>query len=183
MSAPKPVLHEEYGLIAEFAHPEDILRAAVTAHSAGFRRISAYSPFPVEGLAEAIGFHHSRLPFLVLIGGIVGGLAGYGLQYYISVIDYPLNIGGRPYHSWPAFIPITFECTILGAALTAVLGMLGLNLLPQPYHPVFNVPEFGMASRDRFFLVIESRDLQYDLEKTKAFLEALTPVKVSVVPR
>jgi hypothetical protein len=143
--------------------------------------MDGYSPLPIEGLSRALGYHETRLPFLVLAGGILGGLLGYGLQFWINVIEYPYNIGGRPYHSWPAFIPVTFETTILGAALTAVLGMLALNGLPMPYHPVFNLPEFNLASQHRFFLCIEARDRQFDLEKTSEFLESLHAVKVTAV--
>src|SRR5205085_9412483 len=133
---------------------------------------------PIEELSEAIGFHHNRLPLIVLIGGILGGLGGYLLQYYTAVIDYPINIGGRPLHSWPAFIPITFEMTVLGAALFAVLGMLALNGLPMPYHPVFNAPRFELASRNRFFLCIETRDPKFDAEATRRFLESLSSHEV-----
>jgi hypothetical protein len=143
--------------------------------------MDAYSPFPIEELHEAIGGEHSRLPLIVLIGGLVGCLGGYALEYWSSVIAYPLNIGGKPFHSWPAFIPVTFECTILGAALSAVLGMLALNGLPQPYHPVFNVPRFALASRNRFFLCIESKDAQFDIERTRQFLETLEPREVTTV--
>src|SRR5438477_4705919 len=152
-----------YGLMAEFDDPNAIVVAARRAYTEGYRRMNAYSPFPIEELSEAIGFHHNRLPLIVLIGGILGGLSGYLLQYYTAVIDYPINIGGRPLHSWPAFIPITFEMTVLGAALFAVLGMLALNGLPMPYHPVFNAPRFELASRNRFFLCIETRDPKFDL--------------------
>jgi len=164
-----------YGLMAEFESPADLLEAAGRAYEEGYRRLDAYTPFPVHGLAEALGFHRTRLPLLVFFGGIAGCVGGYGLQYWISAIDYPLNIGGRPLNSWPAFIPVTFELTILLAALAAVLGMLALNGLPMPYHPVFNVPAFELASRNRFFLCIESIDPKFDRSETKHFLESLKP--------
>lgn len=164
-----------YGLMAEFDTPDDILRAARAAFEAGYRRMDAYSPFPVEGLADALGFRRTRLPLVVLIGGVIGGLGGFLLQYYVSVIAYPVNVGGRPLNSWPAFIPVTFEMTILVAALFAVLGMLALNGLPMPYHPVFNVPRFRLATRNQFFLCIEARDPQFDRDRTWAFLESLNP--------
>jgi hypothetical protein len=162
-----------YGLMAEFDNPDDLLEAARRAHAGGYRQMDGYSPFPVEGLSEAIGFHRTRLPLIMLLGGLAGGLGGYLLQYYTAVIDYPLNVGGRPLHSWPSFIPVTFEMTVLIAALAAVLGMLALNGLPRPYHPVFNVPSFEMASRNLFFLCIESTDPHFDVERTRQFLEAL----------
>ena len=164
--------------MAEFDNPDNLLAAAHRAYAAGYRKIDAYSPFPIHGLAEAIGFHRNRLPMVVLIAGIIGGVGGFALQYYASVIDYPLNIGGRPLNSWPAFIPVTFETTILIAAFAAVLGMLGLNGLPRPHHPVFNVSRFERATRDRFFLCIEASDPQFDLEETKRFLESLKPYEV-----
>jgi hypothetical protein len=167
-----------YGLMAEFDTPTDVVEAARATYDAGYRRINAYSPYPIEELSEAIGFHSTRLPLIVLIGGIIGGLVGYGLQYYVAVIDYPLNVGGRPYHSWPSFIPITFEMTILFAALSAVFGMLALNKLPQPYHPVFNAERFALASRDRFFLVIEADDPKFDPDKARSFLQSLNPKEV-----
>jgi hypothetical protein len=167
-----------YGLMAEFDSPTDVVEAARATYDAGYRRINAYSPYPIEELSEAIGFHSTRLPLIVLIGGIIGGLIGYGLQYYVAVIDYPINVGGRPFHSWPSFIPITFEMTILFAALSAVFGMLALNKLPQPYHPVFNAERFALASRDRFFLVIEANDPKFDADKARDFLKTLNPKEV-----
>jgi ActD protein len=170
-----------YGLMAEFEDPNQLVAAAHRAREAGYRRMEAYSPLPIEQLHEAIGFPHTKLPLIVLIGGIVGCLSGFLLQLWVSTTAYPINIGGRPFNSWPAFIPVTFECTILGAALAAVLGMLALNGLPQPYHPVFNVARFALASRNRFFLCIEARDKQFDLADTRRFLETLEPREVTVV--
>lgn len=165
--------HQMYGLMGEFLTPEQILNAASKAREAGYKYISAYSPFPVEGLAHAIGFPRTGVPLLTLVGGLGGGLTGFGLQYWCSAITYPLNIGGRPLNSWPAFIPVTFELTILGAATFAVIGMLALNKLPQPYHPVFNVERFSHASTDRFFLCIESRDAKFHLVETAKFLQSV----------
>jgi hypothetical protein len=162
-----------YGVMAEFDAPDVLLNAAQRAYGAGYRRMDAYSPFPVDGLAEAVGFHRTKLPLIVLIGGILGGIGGFFLQYWISVIDYPLIVGGKPYNSWPAFIPVTFETAVLAAALSAVLGMLALNGLPMPYHPVFNVERFALASRDRFFLCIEAADPKFDAHATTEFLESL----------
>jgi hypothetical protein len=170
-----------YGLMAEFEEPNDLVAAAHRARQEGYRRMDAYSPLPIEELHEALGFHDRRLPLIVLIGGIVGCVGGYGLQWWSSTIAYPLNVGGKPLHSWPAFIPVTFETTILVAALSAVFGMLALNGLPQPYHPVFNVPRFALASRNRFFLCIEARDPKFDLDRTRKFLEQLGPREVTTV--
>ena len=172
-----------HGLIAEFDNPDDLLAAARRAYAEGYRKMDAYSPLPVHGLAEAIGFRRRELPLLVLLGGLAGCVGGFGLMYWISVIDYPLNVGGRPLNSWPAYIPITFETTVLAAALTAVFGMLALNGLPMPYHPVFNAPRFALASHNAFFLCIESSDPRFDLDRTKAFLTELHPKEVSEVAR
>jgi hypothetical protein len=170
-----------YGLLAEFEDANSLVAAARHAREAGYRCMDAYSPLPIEELHEALRIHDRRLPLIVLLGGIAGALGGYGLQYWASVVAYPLNVGGKPLHSWPAFIPVAFETTILVAALSAVLGMLALNGLPQPYHPVFNVPRFALASRNRFFLCIESRDPLFDLKTTRAFLEGLHPREVTTV--
>ena len=170
-----------YGLLAEFADPEALLEAVRRARAAGYRKMDAYTPFPVEHLAEELGFHHTALPLIVLIGGLIGCGGGFLLQYWISAVDYPLNIGGRPLNSWPSFIPVTFELTILCAALFAVLGMLGLNGLPMPYHSLFNSPRFALASRNRFFLCIEASDKQFNREATAKFLSELKPEGVSDV--
>jgi hypothetical protein len=167
--------------MAEFEDPNALVAAAQQARLEGYRRMDAYSPFPIEELHEALGLPPTRLPLIVLIGGLVGAVAGYSLQYWVSVIENPLNVGGKPLHSWPAFIPITFETTILVAALSAVLGMLALNGLPMPYHPVFNVSRFALASRNRFFLCIEARDPRFDLETTRHFLQTLNPREISTV--
>lgn len=172
-----------YGLMAEFKTPEDLVAAAEKAYEAGYRRMDAYSPFPVEGLAEAVGFRKNRLPMIVFIGGILGSVGGLSLQYWISVVNYPLNVGGRPYFSVPSFIPVTFETTVLLAALSAVFGMILLNGLPMPYHPVFNVDRFReYASRSAFFLAIEARDPGYDRQKTWNFMESLKPMELVEVP-
>ncbi len=170
-----------YGLLAEFHDSDALVAATRQAQERGFRRMDAYSPFPVEGLAEALGFHKTRMPLLVLIGGLLGCAGGYGMQYYSAVISYPFNVGGRPTHSWPAFIPVTFEMTVLGAALFAVLGMLALNGLPMPYHPVFNVPNFALATRDRFFLAIEATDPLFDRAETASYLRGLGAREVTEV--
>jgi len=171
-----------YGLMAEFDSPTELVVAARKTYAAGYKKIDAYSPFPVEELAEAIGFRHNGVPAVVLVGGIVGCLSGYLLQWWISVVSYPVNVGGRPYHSAPAFIVVTFEMTILCAVLAAVLGMLALNGLPMPYHPVFNVPRFRVATKDRFFLIVFSSDPKYTSTGTRAFLESLAPRSISEVP-
>lgn len=171
-----------YGIMAEFDTPTALLDAAHRTYEAGYRKIDAYSPFPVEGLAEEIGFHHDAVALVVLICGIIGGLTGYLMQYWCDAVSYPINVGGRPYNSWPAFIVITFELTILFGGISALLGMLALNGLPMPYHPVFNVPRFSSASKDRFFLIVFSSDQKYDSAGVRSFLEALRPRSISEVP-
>ncbi|MCG3160665.1 MAG: hypothetical protein JMDDDDMK_01734 [Acidobacteria bacterium] len=167
--------------MAEFDSPSAIVAAARRTYEAGYRRINAYSPYPIEELAEAIGFHHSLVPLVTLIGGVLGALGGFGLQYWTSAIAYPLNVGGRPLLSLPAFIPVTFECTILLASFGAFLGNLLMNRLPQPYHPVFNVPSFARASQDRYFLCVKSDDPKFNDAETRAFLAGLGAKEVSNV--
>ena len=174
---------ELYGMAAEFEHPHELLEATRRAREAGYTRVAAYTPIPVEGLYDALGHPPTRLPYLTLLGAVLGGVSAYALQYYCSVIAYPMNIGGRPLNSWPAFMPIVFELAVLGAALFSVFGMLALNGLPMPYHPLFHLPEFKFASRDRFFLCIEQRDPRFDVVATRNFLEDLHAHKVLDVPK
>lgn len=171
-----------YGLMARFETPDELVVAARKTREAGYRWFEAYAPFPVHGLSEGMGFSHTKLPIIVLIGGLFGVGAGYFLQYYLSVVHYPLNVGGRPMHSWPSFIPVTFELGILCAAFSAVLGMLALNGLPRPHHPVFNIDDFSRASQDSFFLCLQSRDEQFHETTTREFLNGLGPMKVYDVP-
>ena len=170
-----------YGLLAEFDNVNDAITAARRTYSAGYRKIDAYSPFPVEELSEAIGFHKNGVALVCLVGGLLGCTGAFILQWWINTISYPINIAGRPLNSWPSFIIVTFEMTILFSGLSAVFGMLALNGLPMPYHPVFNVPRFALASRNRFFLCIESRDKKFHLEETRRFLETLNPQEVTTV--
>jgi hypothetical protein len=171
-----------YGLLAEFENVNDLLAAVRAARREGFRRMDAYTPFPVEEVFEELGVRHTRLPWIIFVGGLAGALLGFLMQVFLTVIDYPMNIGGRPLHSWPAFIPVTFEMTILVAAFTAVITMLALNDLPRPYHPLFNAERFDQANGDRFFLCIESGDPKFDPEATKLFLANLHPLSVTEVP-
>jgi len=170
-----------HGVMGEFSHPQDLVDAIEQVRAEGYKNLDAYTPYPIEEVWEAIGHHKSPVPLIVLIGGIIGGLGGFFLQYWVAVIEYPINIGGRPYNSWPAFIPVTFECTILGAVLAAVAGVFILNGLPEPYHPVFNVPRFASASRDRYFLCIEARDPMFDRERARLLLLSLKADEVTDV--
>lgn len=170
-----------YALLAEFAAPQALLDAARAAR-ARYRDVDAYSPHSMEGLAEALGFRGNRVALVTLLGGIAGGIGAYALQWYSAVIDYPIDAGGRPLDSWPAFIPATFELTVLGAALAAFVGMLALNRLPRLHHPIFNAPDFDLASRNRYFIAIAASDPQFDVHGTRAFLENLNPLRVIEVP-
>ena len=170
-----------YGVMAEFDTPELLTEAVKKTREAGYRHMDAYTPFPVEGLPEAMGLKRNNVPLVTLLGGLAGGLGGFGFQYWVAAITYPINIGGRPLNSWPAFIPVTFELTVLGASLCAVFGMLALNRLPQPHHPVFNVGRFVHASSDRFYLCIEARDPKFHIAETARFLQGLHPHHVSEV--
>jgi hypothetical protein len=172
---------ELHGLLAEFGSEQELVSAARRVREAGYSKTDAYTPYPCEEVIHALGVKRSKVPLIVLIGGILGALVGYGLQYWVSAIAYPLNVGGRPYNSWVSFIVVTFELTILFASISGVVGMIALNKLPQPYHPVFNVPEFKHASRDGFFLLIEAADEQFDREGTQRFLHGLDAVRVREV--
>jgi hypothetical protein len=172
-----------YGVMAEFEKPDAVLEATRQARQHGYTHMDAYSPYPVEGLARELGMRHTGIPFVVLMAGLVGAAVGFFMQWYTMAVDYPFNIGGRPHNSWPVFIPITFEVMVLVAGFSALLGMLLLNGLPRPYHPVFNVPRFTEASQDRFFLCIEATDPKFDREATKQFLAALGPSGIMDVPQ
>lgn len=167
-----------YGLLAEFDDPQALLHATKLARRAGYRCMEAYTPFSIDEVAKELGHGRGWIPYIVLLGGIIGGSGGFLMQWYSMAIDYPFNIGGRPLWSWPSFIPITFELTVLGAALFGALGMLALNRLPQPYHPVFNVEQFSLASQNRFFLCVQADDQLFDLTKTRAFLLSTNPREV-----
>ena len=174
--------HKElHGVMAQFANPTDLTRAAQAARAAGYRQMDAYSPFPIEEVIEALHFH-SKLPYLIFCGGLIGLISGMSLEYISATSWYPINVGGRPMFSWPSFIPVAYECTILFSALTAVFGMILLNGLPQPYHPVFNVQKFTEhASTDGFFLVIEATDPKFSPAQARDFLAGLNPIEVSDV--
>lgn len=172
-----------YGLAAEFDDPTALVQAARAAREAGYTRLDAYSPFPVEGLPEALGFYRTKMPLIILIGGIIGAVGGFALQYYCAAVSYPINVAGRPLNSWPSWIPVTFELTVLIASLTAVFGLLARCGLPMPYHPLFHVPRFSRATRDSFFLCIEAVDPRFERTTTKDFLTGLNPREVSEVPQ
>lgn len=174
----QPAVH---GLIAEFDNPNALVAATAKAHRDGYRKMDAYSPYPIEELHHALGAPASRLPVIVFIGGLIGAAAGFSLESWANAVAYPLNVAGKPYISWPMFIPVTFETTVLFASLSAVVGMLALNRLPQPYHPVFNHARFSAASTDRFFLCIEARDPKFDLKRTRAFMDTLGALEVAAV--
>jgi hypothetical protein len=171
-----------YGIMAEFTDPDALIEATQHAYDRGYRLMEAYTPFPVDGLAEALGFHRNRVPGVVFIGGLLGGIGGFFMQWFSAVVHYPLDVGGRPFNSWPAFIPITFELTVLSAAISAVLAMFWFNGLPRPHHPVFNVPSFALASRNRFFLCLQARDPLFEPNSARLFLEEFRPKTISVVP-
>jgi hypothetical protein len=171
-----------WGLLAQFKTPEDLLRAAKGAYADGYRRLDAYSPFPIPDLAQSLGFRRNAVALVCLVGGLLGGSAAYILQYWINVIEYPVNVGGRPLHAWPSFIPPTFEMTVLFAGFGAFFGMWALNGLPMPFHPLFNMKRFATVTRDGFFLSIEAKDAKFDLEATRAFLLSLHATSVEEVP-
>src|ERR1700748_3505579 len=171
-----------YGLMGEFETPTELVHAAKGAYAAGYRKMDTYTPYPLEEAAEAIGAHHNRMSLVVLIGAMLGMIGGYSLQFWVSTMAYPVNVGGKPFHSWPSFIPVTFECTILGASLAGVFGMLAVNGLPRPPHPLFAMPRFGLATRDRFFLCIEARDRKFDRQATAQFLASLHAHDIVEVP-
>jgi hypothetical protein len=172
-----------YGLIAEFQAPHDLIAAVRAARRAGYSAIDAYTPFPVEGLDDALGMKPTRLPKVVFAAGLVGLIAAYLMQLWMTAIDYPLNVGGRPNHSWPSFMPVMFEVTILFAVLFAVVGMLAANGLPQPFHPLFALPRFELATQSHFFLCIEARDPKFELARTREFLAGLKPTAIDEVPK
>jgi hypothetical protein len=171
-----------YGVLAEFLTPEEVLRATRQTRAAGYTAMDAFTPYPVEGLADELGMSRTHIPFVVLMAALVGAAVGFMMQYHSMAVDYPFNVGGRPHNSWPVFIPITFEVMVLVSGFAALIGMLFLNGLPQPYHPLFNLPQFARASQDRFFLCIEAADPQYDRDRTWQFLTTLGPREISEVP-
>lgn len=170
-----------YGVVAEFSEAHDVLNAANKAREAGYTIMEAYSPVPVHGLDEALGRQRSKLPWIVFAAGTAGCLGGFFMQYWMAVVDYPWNVGGRPPLSWPAFIPVTFELTILSSAIAAVFGMFGLNGLPRPHHPIFNTPNFDRSTTDHYFICIEAEDPEFDEDKVTAFLNDLNPEAVNTI--
>jgi hypothetical protein len=170
-----------YGVIAEFEHAEDVVKAAHRTYEAGYRRIDAYTPFPVEGLSEALGHRDHHVPWIMFIGGVIGCIGGFGFLSWALGWDYPLNIGGRPIFSWPMYLPITFEITVLLSALSGIVAMFWLNGLPKPYHPVFDAPNFDLATSSRFFLCIEADDPQFDRARAREFMQTLGAAQVSEV--
>ena len=182
--APPPAPRTPWGLAARFGSEEALLEATKAAYLIGYRKMDAYSPVPIDGLAEALGSRKTVMPLIVLLGGIAGGVSGYFMQWYSMVIDYPYNVGGRPFHSWPSFIPVTFELTVLCAAVAGVFGMLFLNGLPRFHHPIFGAPGIERATVDQFFLCIESKDGKWDAEETLRYLQdELHAAEVVEVPR
>jgi hypothetical protein len=171
-----------FGVMAEFSTLGDLIDAIEETRKRGYREMDAYTPFPSHDVIHALHLPPSKLPWIVLIGGLLGAAFGYGLQYWVAVIDYPLNVGGRPMHAWPYYVPVTFECTILFAALAAVFGMFGLNQLPTPYHPVFNDPQFALASHSAFFLCVEATDPKFDVQALTVMFEELEAIHVAEVP-
>jgi len=171
-----------YGLLVEFETPEQVVDAARKVRAEGYTAVEGYTPYPVEELFEALDHKRTILPVIIFLGGLFGFLGGYGLEYWASVLYYPMNIGGRPFHSWPAFVPPAFETTILLGSLTAAGAMLLANGLPRPHHPLFGVPAFDRATDDRFFLCIESTDPKFDRDATFNFLRSLNPHEVLEVP-
>ncbi len=170
-----------YGLMLEFKDPEALLKACTLARKMGLSKLDAFTPFPVEGLSESLEFRKDRVALITLLGGLSGGIGGFFMQWYANVIDYPLDVAGKPPNSWPAFIPVTFELTVLGASLAAAIGMLALNRLPEPWHPCFNHPDFVRASRDRFFLCIQASDPVYDPKLIRTLFDPLNPLSVEEI--
>jgi len=175
----EPALH---GIVAEFDDPDALIAAAAKVRGAGYRKFDAYSPFPIHGLAEAMEFNDVRIPWMAFFGGLTGFLVGLGFQTFVAVVDYPWNVGGKPLFSWPQFVPITFEATVLCTGLCTFVAQFALNGLPKPYNPMFNAPGFERATQDRFFLCIESRDPKFDIQGTRDFLGSLGAHSVSEVP-
>ena len=176
-----PSTNKTYGLLATFEGPDDLVAATARTKEAGYKRFEAYSPFPIHGMAEAVGYRDDRVPWIIFLSGLAGAVGGFALQWYVSVIDYPINSGGRPLLTWPHFVPVTFECTVLLAAFGAVIALFGLSGLPRPHHPLFNSPTFLRASQDGFFLCIEAEDEGFEAEDVRRFLEGIGALNVEEV--